>query len=308
MRTMQKKSRYKDSRQLQVYTMIAIPLLLVFIFCYLPMFGVVIAFKDYRFNTGIIGSKWVGFDNFKFLFKTPDFLRITWNTLYMNFLFITIGTIAAIIIAIVLFELKSRAATKVFQTILITPNFLSWVIVSYMVYGFLNPSYGLINTLFVKFGIGAVDWYNEPKYWPAILVVCSVWKNVGMDSVIYYAALMGIDHSIYEAADIDGASKLKKVWYITIPEITSIISIMIILKIGGIFRADFGLFYQVPRNVGALYSKTDVVDTYIFRALTQIGDMSMSAAIGLLQSVVGLVMVLITNYITKKINPDNAMF
>ena len=189
------KKRRISKNELQLYSLCLIPLLSLFIFNYIPMFGIIIAFKDYRFDLGILGSKWVGFNNFKFFFESDSFSTILWNTLSLNFMFITIGTIAALFVAILLFEIKSRKATKIYQTVLITPNFISWVIVSYMAYAFLNPQYGFINVLLNTFGREMIDWYARPNAWPVILTISSVWKNVGMDSVVYYAALMGLDTS-----------------------------------------------------------------------------------------------------------------
>ncbi|MBQ3226027.1 MAG: sugar ABC transporter permease [Clostridia bacterium] len=293
---------------MQLYSLCAIPVLLVFVFNYIPLFGILIAFKDYRYNLGIFGSKWVGIENFTFFFTSSDFYRITWNTLSMNFVFIVFGTICSVLVATLLFHLRSRNATKVFQTILITPHFLSWVVVAYMAFAFLNPTYGFLNAILGIFGIPAVDWYSEPGAWPYILTFFNIWKHVGMDSVLYYACLMGIDTGLFEAADIDGANSVHKFWKIIVPELTSLLVLQTILKIGGIFRADFGLFYQLPRNIGVLYSTTDVIDTYVFRAMREIGDMSMSSAIGLLQSIVGFILVLTTNFVTNKISPQNALF
>lgn len=293
---------------LQVYSLCAIPLLLIFVFNYLPMGGLVIAFKNYKYDLGIFGSEWVGLKNFEFLIQSNDFARITWNTLSLNCLFIVFGTLAALAVAILLFEVKSRLSTKIFQTVLITPHFLSWVVVSYMVYAFLNPSYGLLNWLLNVFGIESIDWYSKPEAWPTILTISSVWKGVGMDSVVYYAALMGIDESLFEAAEIDGASKWDKIRSIIIPELKSLLIILTILKIGNIFRADFGLFYQLTRDVGMLYPTTDVIDTYIFRTMRVVGNMGMSSAAGLLQSVVGFILVVVTNGVVKRIDENSSLF
>lgn len=294
--------------QLQLYTLLSVPMLLVFVFCYLPMGGIIIAFKDYRYSAGIFGSKWCGFKNFEFFFQSNDFLKITWNTLYLNFLFIFFGIFMALVVAILLYEVKKRAAVKSFQTILITPYFLSWVVVSYMVYGFLSPQNGILNIIFRSLGMQTYDWYSNPAAWPFILIVLSVWKSVGMDSVLYYASLMSIDDSLFEAAELDGAGRWDKVRYITIPSLVPIIIITAILKIGNIFRADFGLFYQVTRDAGALYDVTDVIDTYIFRTMRKVGNMGMSTAVGFLQGVVGMVMVIITNRLSKRIDPDAGLF
>ncbi len=305
---LEKKKRKKfTTYELQLYSLLLIPAILVFVFSYLPMGGIIIAFKDYKYNLGILGSEWVGFDNFKFFFVSDAFTRITWNTLYMNFLFILTSHAAAVFVAILLFEVRSRKQTKVYQTILITPYFISWVIVAYIVYALLNSN-GIVNTLIKSAGGDPVDWYTKPGYWPVILVICNLWKGIGMNSVMYYAGLMGMDTSLFEAAEIDGANKWQIVRSIILPLLVPMMTILIILAIGGIFRADFGLFYNVPRNVGLLYKTTDVIDTFVFRALREQGDMGMSSAVGLLQSVVGFITVMLTNAISKKINPDNALF
>ena len=296
------------SRQRNMLILAALPIIQIFIFAYLPMFGLVIAFKDYRFDTGIWGSKWVGLDNFKFFLTSKEFTSIAWNTIFLNFLFIIVGMIAAIFVAVLLFELVGRANTKIYQTVMITPNFLSWVIVGYMAYAFLNPEAGFINGMLQKFGLQKVNWYSEPGYWPVILTIVSVWKGVGMNSVYYYANLMGIDSSLFEAAEIDGASKLQKTRYITVPCLKKLAIMLFIMSVGGIFRSDFGLFYQVTRDVGTLYKTTDVMDTYIFRALKTVGDMSMSSAAGFLQSIVGFITVIITNAVVKRLQEDCAMF
>lgn len=301
-------NRAMKSRQRNMLILAALPIIQIFIFAYLPMFGLVIAFKDYRFDTGIWGSKWVGLDNFKFFLTSKEFTSIAWNTIFLNFLFIIVGMIAAIFVAVLLFELVGRTNTKIYQTVMITPNFLSWVIVGYMAYAFLNPEAGFINGLLQKLGLQKINWYSEPGYWPVILTIVSVWKGVGMNSVYYYANLMGIDSSLFEAAEIDGASKLQKTRYITVPCLKKLAIMLFIMSVGGIFRSDFGLFYQVTRDVGTLYKTTDVMDTYIFRALKTVGDMSMSSAAGFLQSIVGFITVIITNAVVKRLDEDCAMF
>lgn len=299
--------KHRRDNSYEYWIMCSIPLLLVFVFKYIPMFGAIISFKDYRFNKGIFGSEWVGLKNFEVFLTSDEFAKVTFNTLYLNALFIVFGIISAVAVAILLFNLKKRMSVKIYQTILITPHFMSWVIVSYMVYTLLSSN-GLINSLLQMFGVDPVEWYALPEAWPPILVVTSIWKHVGMDCVIYYAALMGIDSGLFEAADIDGASKWQKIKAIIIPELIPIITMLTILKIGNIFRADFGLFYNVPRNVGILYETTDVVDTYIYRSMKNVRNLGVSSAAGLLQSVVGCLMVLITNKIVKKISPENTLF
>lgn len=289
----------------EIYLMMGVPLLLILIFNYVPMFGLIIAFKDYKFNKGIFGSKWVGLKNFEFFLKSNDFVVITRNTILLNLLFIVVGMLAALTLAILLYNVKSRKVTKFAQTLYITPNFVGWVLVAYLVYAILNPQFGIINNFLVDMGLKPISWYSEPKYWPWILTIVNVWKLVGMDSIMYYAALMGIDETLFEAARVDGANKRQITWHIMIPELTSIITILAILKIGGIFRADFGLFYQVTMNTPQLYEVTDVIDTYVYRTMRESNNMSLTTAIGFLQSVVGCVMIIITNKVSKKIQGED---
>ncbi len=304
-----KRKKKRDQSTWQLWVLAIVPAALVFLFSYVPMFGIIIAFKDYKMGLGIFKSAWNGFDNFKYLLGSDTFFRITRNTLVMNIIFIFVGLVAAVSLAIVLYRLTSRRFTKVYQTILITPNFLSWVVVSYMAYAILHPQSGVLNQILVSFGAKPVNWYNTPGAWPWILTVANTWKHVGMNSVIYYAALMGIDASLFEAAEVDGATQRQVTRYILVPCITSIMIMLTILNIGSIFRADFGLFYQIPRNVGALYETTDVIDTYIFRSVQgQTSNLGVTSAIGLMQSVVGFVMVVTTNFIVGKIDPDSQLF
>lgn len=305
---MVKKRKKIDRNQFYLWSLCIIPMILVFVFSYLPMGGIILAFKNYNYSKGIFGSDWVGLSNFKFFVMSSDFARITWNTLSMNSLFILFGVISSLGVGILLYEMRSRTMTKIYQTILITPNFLSWVVVAYMAYAILHPQNGYLNVILGKVGIEKINWYMKPDAWPIILVIANIWKVVGMDSVIYYAAMMGIDSSLFEAAEVDGANKWQRTRYILIPCLTNLIIILVILKIGNIFRADFGLFYQLPRNVGALYATTDVIDTYIFRAMRVNGSIGMSSAVGLLQSLVGFVLVLVTNFCAKKIDSDSGLF
>ncbi len=291
-----------------LYIMITVPALFIFIFKYLPMGGLVLAFKDYRYDLGIIGSKWCGLKNFMYFIKSNDFGTVTRNTLLLNFGFMVFGTIAAVTVAILMSNVIRAGYIKTYQTVLILPHFLSWVIVGYVAYALLNPESGLANSLLLKLGKDRISWYSEPKYWPAILTIANVWKHVGMNSIIYYSALLGIDETLYEAAEIDGASSWQKTRYITLPSILSMVVILNILAVGNIFRADFGLFYQLTRDSGALYPTTDVMDTYVFRIMRTMGDISTSAAAGFVQSVVGLITVVTTNAIVRKIDSDRALY
>lgn len=297
-----------DIDNFQLWLLAIIPTFFVILFCYVPMGGIIIAFKDYNYRDGIFGSPWIGFKNFEFMLTTPTFARIAKNTILMNLLMIGTGTLTSVIVALLLFQFRSRRATKIYQTIMITPHFLSWVVVSYMAYAILHPTNGTLNQLLDAIGLQPVDWYGKPEKWPGILTISYIWKYIGMDSLIYYAALMGIDSALIEAAQVDGANKFQVNRYIMVPCLAGILCIQLVIKIGGIFRADFGLFYQVPRNLGALYSTTDVIDTYIFRAMRVSGDMGTSSATGLLQSIVGFVLVVFTNWVVGKIDDEKALF
>lgn len=293
---------------MQLFTLALPAIALLLVFSYWPMFGIVLAFKDYKVTEGIFGSPWAGMKNFDFLFRSQDAWRITRNTLLLNAMFIVAGIFFGVLFALIMFEVKKARHVKVYQTVSILPSFLSWVAVGYIVYAFLDPTKGLANQILAVFGIDDVSWYTEAEYWPVILLIVKTWQGVGLGSIIYYAALMGVDAELYEAADIDGASKLQKTLHISIPQIVPIIIIMGILDVGKIFRADFGLFYNVTRNVGALYPTTDVIDTYVFRALMTQGNIGMSSAASVLQSVVCFVMLVATNAIVKKISPENSLF
>lgn len=290
-------------------TLMALPgILMLLVFAYLPMVGLIIAFKDYRFADGILGSAWVGFDNFRFLFGTDTAWRITRNTLLMNSLFILSSTVVSLTIALLMNEVYTHWLSKYYQTMLFFPYFVSWVIVSYFVFGFLNGDTGLANQALNAVGLETVAWYRESAYWPLILTLAHLWNGAGFGSIVYLAGMLGIDTSYYEAAKIDGASKLQQIRYITLPLILPLIIILVLLAIGRIFNADFGLFFFVPRNNPMLYSTTDVIDTFVYRSLVQLGDISMAAAAGFYQSVVGFVLVVLANWLVRRVNPDNSLF
>jgi putative aldouronate transport system permease protein len=228
--------------------------------------------------------------------------------LLLNALFIAVSTACAVAFALIMYEVRRPWHIKTYQTIAIIPSFVSWIAVGYIVYAFLEPSAGIANQMLEFFGLDAVNWYNNYRYWPMILLISKIWQGVGLGSVIYYAALVGIDTEYYEAAAVDGASRFQQIWNISLPQITPVIIIMTILAIGGIFRADFGLFYNVTRNVGALYPSTDVIDTYIFRALMKQGNVGMASAVSLIQSVVCFVTLGAANLMVRRLSPENALF
>jgi putative aldouronate transport system permease protein len=272
---------------------------------YLPMFGITIAFKDIDYTKGIFKSDWVGFKNFEFLFKTKDFYIMMRNTLLYNIVFIFGGLVASLSIAVMMTEIGHLKIAKAIQPIICFPNMVSIVIVAYLVYGFLGGDGWINNTILHGNGI---SWYSQPKYWPVILTLVNFWKGAGYGSIIYIATMSGIDKSLYEAARLDGASKWQQITKITLPMIRPMIILMLIMSIGRIFTSDFGLFLQVPMDSGALYSTTQTIDTYVYRALMKLNDVSMSSAASVFQSVLGFILVLLSNLLVRKVDPENSLF
>lgn len=282
---------------------------LLFAFNYMPMFGLIIAFKNMNFAKGFFQSDWYGFRNFEFFIRTPDAFLITRNTIFYNLVFIVVGTVAAVFCAMALHELRNRRTAKFYQSIMFLPYFLSWVVVSYLAFSFLSVDMGFINKQILPlFHMQPIEWYGGTQYWPLILVFCNLWKYTGYHTIIYLASIVGILPEYFEAATIDGASKLQQIRKITIPLISPVVIILVLLGVGRIFFADFGLFYQVPRNTGALFNVTNVIDTYVYRALVNSGDIGMSSAAGLYQSVVGFVLVLVSNLVVRRVDPTKALF
>jgi len=277
------------------------------IFQYLPLVGLIVAFKSFRYDLGIFGSAWNGLNNFKFFFVSDNAWRITRNTILYNAGFIIITLVFAILFAILLSELSSRAI-KLYQTALFLPYFLSWIVVGYVVLAFLEQERGFLDQIWLMFGWEPISWYQEAERWPYILNGVNLWKTIGFSTLVYYAGILGINPTYYEAARIDGAGRWQMIRRITIPLLTPLIIVLLIVKIGEVFRADFGLFYFVPNNSSFLYSTTDVIDTYVFRALRTVGDVGMSAAVGLYQSLVGFLLVVLSNWIIRRINKDNALW
>ncbi|KQN97879.1 sugar ABC transporter permease [Paenibacillus sp. Leaf72] len=301
---MRKLKRYRA-----LFLMIIPGMIYLIINNYLPMFGVVIAFKDINYAKGILGSDWIGFKNFEYLFETKDAWIITRNTILYNGAFIVINTVLAIAVAILLNEVKKKLASRFYQSAILLPYLISMVVVGYLGLSLLNVESGFINKqLLPLLGMDPIAWYTEAKYWPYILAIVNIWKNVGYLCIIYLASIIGIDHEYYEAATIDGANKWHQIRSITVPLIMPTITIMTLLAIGRIFYSDFGLFYQVPLNSGPLQPTTDVIDTYVYRGLMTLGDIGMSSAAGLYQSLVGFVLVLAANYAVSRKNRDQALF
>lgn len=289
--------------------LLAVPgLLFLLAFNYLPMIGIIIPFKKIDYTKGILRSDWAGFENFKFLFNGSNVLRATYNTLIQNALFIAITLVVSLSFALVLYDLSSKKV-KVYQTAFFIPFFLSWVVVSYVVYAFLNPDLGILNQVLKIFGSGEnINWYAEPQKWRVILIICYLWKYTGYYTILYYTALIGIDSTYYEASEIDGAGRLQQIWSISIPLVMPVIIMLVLLQVGKIFFSDFGLFYFVPKNTGVLFPTTDVIDTFVFRSLQNDPNLGMTAAAGLFQTVAGFILVLTANKLTKKIDSDLAIF
>ena len=310
------KSKAKKDRKLKkrliryipLYIMALPGLLYLFINNYMPLPGLVLAFKKYNAKKGIFGSKNVGFKNFKYLFATKDAFVITRNTILYNVVFIIVNTVLAVFVAILLAEMTSKLK-KIYQITILLPFMISMVIVSYLVFGFLSNDNGFLNNTILKaLGKEPVQWYMQKQYWPFILVFVNAWKVIGYNCIIYLSTILGIDRSIYESASIDGAGKWTQIAKITIPLLKPTIIMMTLLAVGRIFYSDFGLFYQVPQNQGALFSVTNTIDTYVYRGLLELGDMSMASAAGLYQSVVGFICILTANLIVRKLDSEIALF
>lgn len=303
------KRKSKYGRFIPFYLMMLPSLLYLFINNYIPMGGIFIAFKHINFRKGILGSKWVGLSNFEFLFKSNDAWVITRNTICYNLAFILIGTIMAISVAILLSNLAGKMSKKVYQTVILLPYLISTVVVSYLVYAILSTENGFMNnSVLSAFGLDGISWYSSPRYWPFILVFIYLWKSFGYQSIIYYATIVGVDQSYYEAAAIDGATKWQQIKCITLPSIRPTIITLTLLGIGRIFYSDFGLFYQVPMNSGSLINATNTIDTYVYRALMTTNNIGMSSAASVFQAFVGFILVLTVNFVVSKISKEEALF
>lgn len=304
-----KKKKIKWKEYLPYY-ILAIPGI-VYMICnnYMPMFGIVIAFKNLSFRKGIFGSDWCGFDNFKFLFASSDAWTITRNTILYNVVFIILTTALAVVIAILLNEITSKFASRLYQSLILLPYLMSWVICSYLVYAMLSGETGLINNSILKpLGIDSISWYNTPKYWPFILTFVQLWKSLGYAMIIYFSSIVGISQDYFEAATLDGASKWQQIKNITLPLLKPTVITMFVLQIGRIFYSDFGLFYQIPMNSGTLYSVTRTIDVYVYNALMRNSDYGMSSAASVYQSIVGFVFIVAANALIRKTSKENALF
>jgi len=307
--------KYRFSKDDFELILLTLPTVVWYIlFCYLPMFGIIIAFKRFTplpnagFIVSLLKSEFVGLDNFKFLFATPDAWIIFRNTLAYNAVFIVTGIVFPVTLAIMISQLHSQKLAKTCQTAMFLPHFLSWVVISYFVYAFFSSDKGLINQIYKALGWEPVQWYMQPQYWPYILVFLNLWKGIGYGMVVYLASISGIDNSLYEAAIIDGSTKWQQVKYITLPMLKPIITIMFILSVGRIFSTDFGLFYQIPRNSGPLINVTQTIDVYVYKALMGMNNIGFSSAAAFLQSVFGFITITTANWIVRRIDPSNSLF
>lgn len=294
--------RSQQGRRNLTWLLMALPALIwVFVFKYLTLFGVWIAFTDFKARRGLFGSDFVGLANFEFLFSTDTAIRATRNTIFLNLLFITVGVVFALFVAWLLFEVYNSYLTRFYQTLLLLPRFISWVVVSYFVYSFLATETGLINGILRGMGLEPIAWYSTPGYWSGILLAVSLWAGAGMSSLIYLSGMLSIDTQLFEAARIDGANKWQLFYYITMPMILPLVVINVLLSLAYIMNADFGLFFQVTRDTSLLYPTTDVLDTYIYRSLIVTRDVSMAAAAQFYQSIVGFVLVIFFNWVVRRI-------
>ncbi|MBR0218482.1 MAG: sugar ABC transporter permease [Clostridia bacterium] len=290
----------------RAHVVMALPAFLVLLFImYVPMSGLVLAFEKFDYSKGIFGSDWVGLGNFEFLIKSKNtFVNMTMNTVMYYLLFTIVGTFLNIVVAIAIDQLAFKKMAKTMQTLMIIPVFISYAAVQFIVFAFIDSRTGLINNVFGT----STRFYSKADYWPWILLVVKVWKDTGYGSVLYMSVLSGIDTSLYEAADIDGANKWQQIHHITVPSLIPMVTVMLLLSVGNVMRSDTGLFYQVTRNNGALYSTTQVIDSYILNQILKSSNFGYTAAASFFQSVIGLLLMLLANFSVRKIEPENALF
>nr|WP_297709028.1 ABC transporter permease subunit [uncultured Butyrivibrio sp.] len=279
-----------------------------FLFSYMPMPGIWVAFVKYNYRDGIFGSKFVGLKNFEFLAESGKLFDLTKNTILYNIAFIILGNLLAILVAILLNEMQSKIFKKVSQTMMFLPYFISQVLVGILVYNLLNYDYGFVNEILTSMGREKWGPYSDPSVWPVILVIVHLWQQTGYNSVVYFAAICGIDAEIIEAAKVDGANAFQKIRYIILPGLKPTIVILLLFALGGIVKGNFGLFYNIIGTNSLLYPTTDIIETYVYRATINDFNFSTASAVGLYQSIIGFVMVMGVNFIVKKIDPDYSLF
>lgn len=304
-----KRSRWKQLVKYRSIFLLTLPgILLILTFQYAPLvLGAILPFKDVNYRLGIWKSPWVGFENFKFLFSSDAAWRITRNTVFLNFLFIVTVLIGSVFCALCLYQV-SKKWVKTYQTVLFFPYFISWVVGSYVLLALLDMDNGFVNSILQFFGHEPILWYNESKYWPVIMALANLWKNIGYYTIIYYTGLLGINEEYYEAAKIDGATRIQQIKYITLPLLKPVVITLLLLQLSKIFFGNFDMFYNLTMDSPALYATTDVIDTYVYRSLKVMGDLGMSSAAGLYQSVVGFGIVMGVNGIIRKVDKESAMF
>lgn len=291
-----------------LFLMAAPMMILVFILSYLPMSGLVLAFKNYRFDLGIFGSEWNGMENFRYLFQSGAGWNITKNTILYNLLNLITSQFLSIIIAIVISEMAGKLYKKFTQSVIFLPYFISWVVVGTFVFNIFNYETGVLNNIRLAMGMEKINVYSMPGIWPVIICIFNAWKWCGYNSIIYIAAITAIDGECYEAADIDGANVFQKIWSITLPSIKPTIITMLLLQVGRILRGDFEMFYQIVGNNGQLFDTTDVIDTFVFRSLLTNSNMGMNAAATFYQSVLCFVIIIVVNQVVKKVEAEYALF
>ncbi len=306
--TGKKKRKLRWKENIPFYLMALPGLAYLIINNYLPMFGLGMAFQNVNFRKGMFGGDFVGFSNFKFLFSTQEAFLMFRNTIGYNLVFLVVGPVTGITAAIFLNSIRQKYASRVYQTLVLLPHLISYVVISYLVYALLNADAGLVNRVITLCGGEPVRWYAEARYWPVILVLVNIWKGIGFSSIVYLSSIVGISQDYYEAASLDGATRWQQIRHITLPLLKPTVITMTILGLGSIFRSDFGLFYQVTLNQGALISTTQTLDTYVFRGLMELGNLGMSAAAGFFQSVVGFLTVITANAVIRKFSAENALY
>ena len=283
-------------------------ILCFFLFNYLPMFGIIVAFRNFNYRDGFFHSPWVGLKNFEFFFKSTDAFNVTRNTVVLNVLFIGTSLILQIGFAVLLNEVRSKWFKKVSQSFMFFPYFISWIVVSVFSYNFFHSEYGSLNRMLRSIGMQPVSWLVQPQYWTWILTLLYDWKWTGFGLIIYLAAIVGINEELFEAAEIDGAKRTTQIARITLPLIMPTAVVLTLLAVGRIMNSDFGMIYGIIGDNPALYPTTNVIDTYVYRALRQMGDIGMSSAVGLYQAVVGFVLVMGSNLIARRFSEDGALF
>ncbi|SFS57794.1 sugar ABC transporter permease [Paenibacillus sp. BC26] len=300
---------WKTMKKSPFLFLMAVPgMLFLFLFNYVPLYGILIAFKNFNISKGILGSEWVGFKNFEFFLSSDKLFLVVKNTLFLNALFIGATTVFAIAIALLLNEIRVQWFKRVSQSLIFLPYFMSWVVISMIVNAFLGGQEPTLNHWLTSLHLPEVNWYFNAELWPYILTVIRVWQGAGYLAIIYLAAISGIPEDMYEAARIDGASRFQIMRRITLPLLTPTVSILILLAVGRIFNADFGMIYAIIQDNSILFPTTDVIDTFVYRSMRQLHDFGMSSAVGLFQSVMGFLFVLLANGIVKRFSRDSALF